>query len=45
MKMVLAPESLDIAGQRFSLRDLAPEDMADVLALHREVFGSRVDTR
>lgn len=45
MKTVLAPESLEIAGQRFTLRDTMPEDRAGVLALHHQVFGSAVDER
>lgn len=45
MKTVLPPESLDIANQRFILRDVLPDDMKDVLALHQQVFGSAADAQ
>ena len=45
MKTVSAPELLEIAGQRFTLRDITPDDQREVLALHQQVFGSSVDVR
>lgn len=43
MKTVFPPESLEIAGQTFILRDATVQDASDVLRLHRRVFGSEVD--
>ncbi len=41
--MNMQTETLTIAGQTMTLRDIAPTDEADVLALHRLVFGGAVD--
>ncbi len=39
----LVSEGLEIASQRFTLRDISSSDISDVLQLHRHVFGSAVD--
>lgn len=36
-------ETFQIGGQLMVLRDVAPEDRADVLSLHQRVFGAPVD--
>lgn len=43
MKTVWLPETVEINGQSFVLRDVTEQDANDVLTLHQRVFGSAVD--
>jgi hypothetical protein len=36
-------QTIQVGGHLLTLRDLTPQDQAQVLALHREVFGPEVD--
>lgn len=38
------PQAFAVGGHAFALRDALPADASGVLALHRDVFGSEVDT-